>query len=124
MTSTSVPSVRRPIAEHAVRSLTFRRGTGGCVGVNDASPTRDGSCSSRHRNRRSGARRFNGCGVPGERWAPTASTTPASASTVRNVAVDDREGLTIVGADSDFQPHGTRLRIVDHPTHLEAAHLS
>ena len=60
------PSARRPMAEHGGAVLDARRGTGGCVGATDSSPISAGSCSSRHRSRRSGTSRLSGCGgAPG-----------------------------------------------------------
>ena len=42
----------------------------------------------------------------------------------RHVAVQHLERLTIVGPDTDFEPHDVFVRSVDDATHLEPAHLT
>ena len=118
-----VPSSRRPTPNRAPDRLRLRRGTGGGAGTTDSMVTSHGSCTSRHRSKRSGASRLSGCPELRTRGCdrhradhPTApspvGTSPwmiAKASRSRRPRRLQAQPAAVIG--------------VDDPTHFETPHL-
>ena len=63
-------------------------------------------------------------GSPGAAVLVDGAHHPSKGVDRRHVAVHDREGLAVVGADADLEAHGAGVGVVDDATHLQAAHLA
>ncbi len=124
-TTIGVPSAPAPAATHGTGSLTLTLATGGA-----------------NRTKRFGADQFRGGEHPfaqqaldGEavEWmgiGPRAAVAtdlfddPGERLGGRDVTVDQQEGLSVVGADTDLQPGGAGRRIGGRPADLEPGDLA